>query len=520
MKILNFLKNHKTFIFISVLILLIAVVYGQSLIFDYTYFDDNELILEKVDVLKNYKNIPGYFLESYEAFYRPLLTTSFAIESFISGANPFLYHLTNVILHIISAILMFILLNRLNFNKTVVYFFTLLFAVHPAFVQAVAWIPGRNDTLIAIFTFASFIFLHDYFDYGKRNIKIVLFFVMCLLGLFTKETMVVMIVIVPAFMFLFCRNVIRRDYFVIMAGLLILSGIYFTARFYALSGLGVSAHAILINIKNSLPLFLSYIEFAIIPARICLFNVEMPVDFLILASLIIVLIPLSSTLFFKRERKNIIIFGALWFIIFMLPTFAYSVKLNYYYSHRLYLASFGIIIMFLEFFTVLLQKYEFLKKYFVILFSVLICIFSISSYWQSKKFTNRLYFLSNALIESPNIADIRSRVALYYADKGMFEEAKKEIFRALELAPDKLIYYENLGCIYALEKDYERAKEVFETVLQKNPNRKISLYTLSQLYYISGNKKEALDFAERLINLYPKNIRYKTYYDKVKENIE
>ncbi|MCL2798877.1 MAG: tetratricopeptide repeat protein [Endomicrobia bacterium] len=506
--------------------------------FDYVHFDDNELVLKKIDVLKNYKNIPKYFFESvgtgFEKFYRPALNLSFAVDSFVSGANPFFYHLTNVILHIIAVILMFVLLNRFNFNRNAVYFFTLLFAVHPAFVQAVAWIPGRNDTLIAIFAFASLVFLQDYLDFGRKNIKIVLFFLMCLSGFFTKETMLVMVAIVPIFMFLFCKNILRRDYFMVMTGLLALSGIYFAARFYVLSGLGASAHTALIDVKNSLPLLLSYIEFAIIPARIYLFNVAMLFDFLTLASLIIFIIPLISVLFFKDARKRVIIFGAFWFIIFMLPSFASPVETKTFYSHRLYLASFGIVIMFLEFCTFLLQKHEFLKKYFVVLFSVLICMFSISSYWQSKKFANRLYFLSSALIESPDLAVVRSHVAAYYIDSGEFAKAKKEALLALaiasndkdhyensgeislELGPKTIVHYENLGYVYMLEKNYDKAKEVFENALKYNSESEKSLYNLSRIYYITGDIENSYILAQRLVFLFP-NKDYNEYYLVVKE---
>ncbi|MDR1695125.1 MAG: hypothetical protein LBR69_00600 [Endomicrobium sp.] len=514
MKILNFLKEHKTIIFISVLVFVIAAVYGRSITFDYVYFDDNILILEKNDILRNYKSIPKYFSESMGSFYRPLLNISFAIDSFVSGKNPFFYHLTNIVLHVIAVILMFILLNRQKFNKTAIYFFTLLFAVHPAFVQAVAWIPGRNDTLIAIFAFAALIFLSDYFDYGRKNVKIALFFLMCLFGLFTKETMIVMAVIAPAFVFLFCRNVSKRDYYAVTAGLLVLSCVYFTARYYVISGLGIPFDKIADNIFDSLPIFLNYIEFAVIPARIYLFNTVIPADIFMMLSLIAVMIPLTAALFLKNERKTVVVFGALWFVVFLLPTFI-SPEANYYYSHRFYLAAFGIVIMFLEFFTALFENNKFLKKYFIILFSALLCIFSVSSYLQSKKFTDRISFLQNSLIESPNLAVVHSEAGLHLAVNGEFEAAEKEMLRALEIEPGNPEYYENTGYIYMLEKDYARAEEVFENVLKKDFGREKSLYNLSQIYYISGEIENAYKLAERLISLFP-NKGYNEYYLKVK----
>ncbi|MDR1695660.1 MAG: hypothetical protein LBR69_03405, partial [Endomicrobium sp.] len=68
MKILNFLKNHKTFVFVSVLILLIAAVYGKSLKYDYVYLDDDTLILENNDYISDYRNIPKLFALSVYHF--------------------------------------------------------------------------------------------------------------------------------------------------------------------------------------------------------------------------------------------------------------------------------------------------------------------------------------------------------------------------------------------------------------------------------------------------------------------
>ncbi|MGH9330769.1 MAG: hypothetical protein ACRD09_10015, partial [Vicinamibacterales bacterium] len=139
--------------------------------FDYVQADDTDLIRGNISFLQNLRNIPDTFARSYfevegqpsgrKSYYRPLVIVSFMVDAQVHGADPRVYHLTNVVIHILSVILLFMLLRRLGSGEVPALALALLFAVHPANVQAVAWIPGRNDTLMAALSLCSVIgFIH------------------------------------------------------------------------------------------------------------------------------------------------------------------------------------------------------------------------------------------------------------------------------------------------------------------------------------------------------------------------
>ncbi|HNT34481.1 MAG TPA: O-GlcNAc transferase, partial [bacterium] len=88
-------------------------------------------------------------ISAVESGYWPLTYTSFWIEYRIWGDRPFGYHLTNVVLHLANAMLVWLVLMRLGVPWA--WFAALVYALHPMRVESVAWVVERKDLLSGFF---------------------------------------------------------------------------------------------------------------------------------------------------------------------------------------------------------------------------------------------------------------------------------------------------------------------------------------------------------------------------------
>lgn len=107
------------------------------------------------------RNFVWFFTTDHMGHYQPLNWLSFGVDYSISGLNPGRFHLTQIILHGVAALLVFALARKLlrianpDFGPNVVTFSSLvaalLFAVHPLRVESVVWLSARTHILAALF---------------------------------------------------------------------------------------------------------------------------------------------------------------------------------------------------------------------------------------------------------------------------------------------------------------------------------------------------------------------------------
>ena len=192
-KIKSFIINHFNLSVFLILMVVTFSLYGKSLFFDWTYYDDDVLIIDKQEFfsLSNIKNImfTTVFGQEEDKFCRPVLNLTFLCEKYLYGIKPFGYHFTNVIIHLFAVFSIFLFLT-LRYDKKKTLILCLLFLCHPAITQAVAWIPGRNDSLLTLFLVLSCYFFIKYTDTSKF-LNLFLYFIFFALALFTKETAIV-----------------------------------------------------------------------------------------------------------------------------------------------------------------------------------------------------------------------------------------------------------------------------------------------------------------------------------------
>src|SRR6476469_551977 len=128
-------------------------VFGQTLAHDFVNFDDHVYVYENPLIVRglSIEGITGAFTHTHALNWHPLTTLSHMLDCQLYGLKAGGHHLTNVILHIISVLLLFLVLKQMTDALWQSAFVAALFAIHPLHVESVAWIAERKDVLSAVF---------------------------------------------------------------------------------------------------------------------------------------------------------------------------------------------------------------------------------------------------------------------------------------------------------------------------------------------------------------------------------
>ena len=133
--------NYSRYFLPSILILT-AIVFANTLGNNFVnYWDDNGYVTSNEIIRQlNWEHLKIIFSTFYKGNYHPLTTLSYAIEYKLFGLNPFPYHLSNYILHLLNVAIVYLFINRFTHKPLVAGITALFFAIHPMHVESVAWI--------------------------------------------------------------------------------------------------------------------------------------------------------------------------------------------------------------------------------------------------------------------------------------------------------------------------------------------------------------------------------------------
>jgi len=167
------------------------LVYSQVNSFAFLTFDDNSGLLGNPHVREgiSWSGIVWAFTTAYASNWFPLTWLSHMVDFQLFGLDPGWHHLTNVLIHAISSMLLFALLRRMTGRVWESAFVAFVFALHPLHVESVAWISERKDVLFAFFWFLTTWLYLDFVE--QRTLKKYLFMVLAFcLGLMSKQMIV------------------------------------------------------------------------------------------------------------------------------------------------------------------------------------------------------------------------------------------------------------------------------------------------------------------------------------------
>lgn len=470
------------------IILIGFLLYFQVLSFGITYFDDHISITDSryfsgniaTNIFKAF-NCDALLGQGGPAvYYRPIL----AISSILDNS-----HLTNIWIHLTATHLVFILLTRLGYKRILSFVFSLIWTVHPILVGAVAWIPGRTDSLLAVFVLTGFLFFLKFLD-TKKIIDYCFHLLFFALGIFTKESAFVL----PAICLLYVWLIFKRPSpFILRIKILpvwwiLITGLWFFLRRAAFTNpMLLEPFNAVISIWKNLSGVLLYLGKMALP-----FNLSvLPTlnDSILNYGVIVLICMFVLILLSKSRRGNFIIFGWAWLVLFLLPNFARpnpdeTINLMEY---KAYLPLFGFIILLLE--TDLIKNLALKRTRLMFFAAVVISVFAAISFNYSKNFKDRLAFWKNAASNSPHFPLAHRNLGAMYYLNGCLDKAEKEYLAALSLNPREPMVCNNLGLIYMNRGKYEEAEAAFKTELLFNPGYDNAYSNLELLYARTGHLK-------------------------------
>lgn len=201
---LSIITNRKIYIFFTVLAF---ILYGNSLNNEYALDDD--MVVDNILVSHGVKAIPQIFKSRYasgkqEYEYRPMVTSSFAIEKQLFGKLPAsqtkqekekndlltqanISHFINLLLYIITCILLFSLLQNIfkEYNVLLPLLVTILFLIHPLHTEPVTNIKSRDELFMLLGIILSLIYFIKYFN--TNQLKYILFAVLATIFAFLSK---------------------------------------------------------------------------------------------------------------------------------------------------------------------------------------------------------------------------------------------------------------------------------------------------------------------------------------------
>ena len=513
----RFLRSWRPyFIIISLGFLL----YSQILSFDLTYLDDNTLLLDNKEIISDFKNIglifsSDAFFSETNFYYRPLLNLSFMIDTLLAGDNLFFYFFVNIILHLLTACLVFLLFKKIIKRRSIAFLFSLVFLIHPAISQAVAWLPGRNDTLLAFFSLLAILFFQKFSSSPKFKF-LGLYSIFFFFALLTKETALFLPLLVIVYFFTLGKKDVaeKHDKIIVVLTSVFVGVIWYLLRSLAFLQENISffdafkslsdnlSNAVILACKMALPFNLSVLP--------------VPADTSFLLSILVVPLLVVAFVLSKKKDNDRFFFGLAWVLIFLLPPFIISSSAPFILEHRLYLPLIGFLIMISEIDWLKDLNFNRRKDKLIVL-GVLIVLAGIT-FFHSHKFSNRIVFWESAVSDSPHSPLAQKNLGAMYYLEGKLDDALLCYNKALEINPFEAMVNGNIGLIYFEQGDEKKAEEYYLKELTLYPNYDKTLFNLGFLYYKQGKIIEAASLFEKTLLSNPRHQGANLYLQEVLEN--
>ncbi|MDP8213855.1 MAG: tetratricopeptide repeat protein [Candidatus Euphemobacter frigidus] len=521
---------NKDLVFILLLIIVGTAVYANTLSNLFVY--DDQVTVEDNLFIRDWRNLGrfltgDYYLRSEEYSFRPLVTLTYFGDFFLGGENPPGYHLTNLLLHLLSGLTLYFLVKEIVSDRAWAWLAALIFIIHPVQTEAVGGISFREDLLCALFFLLSLLMYISSERRKKRcddNDSVsgdiprtrtnpvlysfsLLFF---LLALLSKEMAVTLPLVIVAYEMILRKRRPAKIFQPKIVPFFSVAFLYLLARFLLLYHRGtLPAAPEFGNVFTRLFLVFKgvglYGRLAFFPIRL---TVEYPDPFPLVVWSNYLLLPALLTIAFlsavwiRSARRPAAKFGLAFFIITLLPV------LNLVPNSRLgaerfaYLPMLGFSLWGAVGLSTLLSGSR--KKSLIrLLICLILLLLAAGTVLQNRVWRNNLTLFRQAVAVSPLSSKAHHGLGNEYFRLGKPGPAASEFQKAIAIFNREPLYYNSLGVAYGELGRFDDALNQFQASARLNPGDPLVLMNLSTLFLRTGNIPRAREEIDRYIAARP-----------------
>ncbi len=441
--------------------------------------------------------------------YYPLVYSSFWLEWRLWGANPLGYHLVNVAIHSINAILLAFVLVRLRVPGA--WAAALIFALHPVNVESVAWVSERKNVLSGLFYLASFLSFLNFED--GRGVRWYFFAFLLFISALLSKTVTCSLpaaIMIAAWMRsrLDWKYALRLIPFFAIGLLMGLVTVWWEVNQVGAKG---GEWAITTFERTLLPArsLWFYAGKLLLPYKLTFIYPRFELNAAELRQWLfpVALIAVFASLWFLRGRITRGPVGAAaFFAVTLFPAIGffdvYPFRYSFVADHFQYLASIGLIALACGVAAAFLKERRAAS---VVTLSVTLILLGILSWKQGYIYKDEDTLWKAVLQNNPSAWIAHTNLGEAANEEGRLDEALEHYEKAVEVWPYSYELHHNLGSSYLKMGDFEKGEAHLRRALSIRPGLAATKVELALLLSETGRFKEAFDEGSMAVYMLPES---------------
>jgi protein O-mannosyl-transferase len=505
------ISSRKQILIISIALTLAALaVFWQVNHFDFVNLDDAGYVKENSRIQSGI-TLDGlrwvFSTTDTDGLWHPLLWLSFMFDYQLYGLNAGGYHLTNLILHILSMLLLFWLFNRMTGALWRSAFVAAFFALHPLHVESVVWIAERKDVLSAFFWMLT---LCLYVYYTEKPVIqrywLVVFSFVC--ALMSKP----MVVTLPVIMILLDywplnRFESKKDNLILWQvkeklPFFVLSAVFSIITIYAQHNPSLKYFSFGSRLANASVSFMTYLEKTFWPYDLAVFypfSNQLPVWQILVSALLVIVI--SAVVIVMAKRFPCLLVGWLWYAIALLPVIGIIQSGDQAMADRYhYLSSIGIAFGLVWGIPSLIKSKNLNKKILFPAAIAFLAVLSILTWKQCGYWKNSATLFNRTLQVTKNNYLVHNNLGFTLFAEGNYKESIDHFNKAISIKEDYASAYNNRGFAFAKVGQLQKAIEDYNKAISLDPDYILAYCNRGIAYYVLGKYQSAIeDFNKAII---------------------